>query len=115
MSQFVIKTDDKRIEFDSGMVRSPSADRVDYTLIRSGPMFHRWAVHLTNGAKHYGRDNWQKAQGLDELRRFQESAARHFEQWLRMERDEDHAAAIFFNVNGVEYVWEKMNASGNEK
>jgi hypothetical protein len=100
----LIKTDEKRMEFDSGMVRSPSADRIDFTLIRSGPMLERWAIHLTAGALHYGKNNWLQAAGQAELDRFRESAARHFEQWLADMTDEDHAAAVFFNINGAEYV-----------
>jgi hypothetical protein len=44
-----------------------------------------------------------KAQSVEELERFRMSAARHFEQWLRGDTDEDHAAAVFFNINGAEY------------
>lgn len=98
------------MEFDSGMVRSPSGDRTNFLLIRSGPMFQRWAIHMTNGAKHYGDNNWMLAYGIPEFTRFQESAARHFEQWLAGDRVEDHAAAIFFNVNGAEYVRDRLGA-----
>lgn len=90
------------------MVRSPSSDRVNYLLIRSGPMYERWAAHLTAGAKHYGDNNWMLAAGIAEFNRFQESFARHVEQWLAGDRVEDHAAAIFFNVNGAEYVRDKL-------
>jgi hypothetical protein len=47
---------------------------------------------------------------MAEYERFQESAARHFEQWLEGENDEDHAAAVFFNINGAEYVKAKLAA-----
>ena len=49
--QFEIKDSGKREEFASGMVRDVSGDKTDYTLILDGPMFDRWAAHLTNGAK----------------------------------------------------------------
>jgi predicted oxidoreductase len=29
-------------------------------------------------------------------------------QWFLGDRDEDHAAAVLFNINGAEYVREKM-------
>lgn len=105
MTGFTVKDTGERMAFDSGMVRSPSTDRPDFTLIRSGPMYVRWAEHLTKGAALYGKNNWLKATGEAELNRFRESAARHFEQWLDYMRDEDHAAAVFFNINGAEYVY----------
>lgn len=107
MPEFEVKDRGTRMEFDSGMVRSPSDDRTNYTLIRSGPMFDRWAEHLTRGAVLYGANNWLQATGEAEILRFQESAARHFEQWLKGMRDEDHASAVFFNINGAEYVWDR--------
>lgn len=102
--KFVIKDSGKREEYTSGMVRDVSGDKTDYTLILDGPMFERWAIHLTKGAKKYAKRNWMKAAGDVEYERFKESALRHFIQWFRGERDEDHAAAVFFNMNGVEYL-----------
>jgi hypothetical protein len=67
-------------------------------------MFDRWAEHLTKGAEKYNEGNWLKASGEEELKRFRASAVRHFVQWLRGDTDEDHAAAVFFNINGIEYV-----------
>ena len=105
--EFKIKDSGKREEFASGMVRDVTGDKTDYTLILDGPMFERWAVHLTKGAKKYAKRNWMKASGNEEYERFKESALRHFIQWFRGERDEDHAAAVFFNINGAEYLEEK--------
>jgi hypothetical protein len=105
----------ERHEFGSGMVRDTSEGKVNFWLVRPGPMFRRWAAHLTRNAVKYDCTrnpgeprNWQLAQGLAELERFQESACRHFEQWLAGETDEDHAAAVFFNINGAEYVKERL-------
>jgi hypothetical protein len=44
------------------------------------------------------------ATGDEELERFRASAVRHFVQWLQGATDEDHAAAVIFNLNGYEYV-----------
>lgn len=107
--QFVTKDSGKRCEFSSGMVRDVQDDKTQYILTFSGPMFERWSQLLTRGAIKYAPDNWLKASGEEELKRFRASATRHFIQWLRGDTDEDHAAAIFFNVNGVEYVQDKMN------
>lgn len=107
MSQ--IKDSGKRLSFDSGMVRDTQEGKVLYHLLRDGPMFERWAAHLTGGAKKYSERNWMLASGQAELDRFIASACRHFEQWLRGDTDEDHAAAVIFNINGAEYV--KQNLS----
>ena len=106
---FEIKDSGKREEYTSGMVRDTSAGKIDYTLVLDGPMFQRWVEHMTTGAKKYDKRNWMKAQGQAEKDRFRESAFRHFMQWYNGEVDEDHAAAVFFNINGVEYIEVKGN------
>lgn len=105
---FVVKDSGKREEFSGGMVRDTSEEKIDYTLALDGPMFKRYSAHLTKGAKKYGKGNWLKATGDVELRRFKESALRHFLQWYWGECDEDHASAAWFNINGAEYVKEKL-------
>lgn len=98
----------ERVEFDSGMVRDTQAGKLMFSLLRDGPMHERWAAQLTKGAEKYGRHNWQLAQSREEYDRFVESACRHFEQWLRGDDDEDHAAAVFFNVNAAEFVRDRL-------
>ena len=102
--KFEVKDSGKRGSYESGMVRDTAADKIDYSLVLDGPMFKRWAIHLVNGAKKYAKRNWMKAEGKAEYDRFKESALRHFMQWYHDERDEDHASAVFFNINGAEYV-----------
>ena len=99
-----IKDSGKREEYAGGMVRDTAEGKTNYLLIRDGPMYERWAAHLTAGAKKYTARNWMLAMGDKELQRAEESAARHFEQWLREDDDEDHAAAVFFNINEAEYI-----------
>lgn len=101
---FTVKDSGQRLDFESGMVRDVEEGKADFTLIRRGPMLRRWAEHMTKGAVKYGRHNWTLACSQDELERFERSAARHFEQWIDGERDEDHAAAVVFNLNAAEYV-----------
>lgn len=108
MNGFAIKDSGQRQQFDSGMVRDVTEGKTDYSLVLDGPMFERWAVHLTKGAAKYDKGNWMKAEGAAELARFEESAFRHFVQWIRGDRDEDHAAAVMFNINGAEYVREQL-------
>lgn len=113
---YEIKDSGKRQEFSGGMVRDTTDGKVDYTRVLDGPMFDRWAAHLTKGERKYadispGVANWTLASGEAELVRFRKSAMRHFRQWLRGDTDEDHAAATFFNINGAEYVKERMRQS----
>jgi len=105
---FEVKDSGNRQEFDSGMVRDTTNGKTDYTRCLEGPMLERWAIHLAKGAIKYpdvapGKANWTLAEGSEEWLRFRQSALRHMIQWLNGETDEDHAAAVFFNINGAEY------------
>ena len=102
------KDSGKRKDFDSGMVRDTDEGKPDYTLAMDGPMFERYAALMTRGAVKYEARNWMKAEGKEEWDRFRQSAMRHFIQWMRGDQDEDHAAAVMFNLNGAEYVRERM-------
>jgi len=112
MSDFVTKDSGERKQFESGMVRDVTTDKTDYLRTLDGPMFERWSQLLRRGAVKYAKRNWMKASGQEELDRFKESAMRHFMQWLREDTDEDHAAAVLFNVNGYEYVKERLKKNG---
>lgn len=110
---FEIKSSGERKVFSTGMQRDIDETKIDYTLLRDGPMYERWAIHLNNGAKKYEPRNWMKAKTRAEYERFISSAARHFEQYLCGDRDEDHAAAVIFNLNGAEYVRDRMERRKN--
>lgn len=111
MSEFIIKDSGERKSFDSGMVRDTATDKIDYSLVLDGPMFKRWAIHLTNGGLKYSKRNWMKAAGEEEYNRFRESAIRHFVQYIYGDTDEDHASAIYFNINGMEFLKEKIHGN----
>ena len=111
MDEFVTKDSGARQLFASGMQRDITTGKVQWRLVYSGPMLARWAGLLTRGAEKYDADNWMKASGREELDRFRDSAARHFAQWMAGETDEDHAAAVFFNINGAEYVKSRLAAT----
>lgn len=117
VEEFKIKDSGERASFASGMIRDVETGKIDYTTVFNGPMLDRWAAHLTKGAIKYpdlesGMPNWTLADGIFEYRRFRRSLTRHLRQYLRGDRDEDHASAIFFNINGMEYVRDKMIAEG---
>jgi len=90
------------------MVRDTEEGKIDYSLVFDGPMFKRWAAHLTKGAKKYAPRNWMKATGEQELERFKRSFLRHMVAYFDGQTDEDHAAAMIFNLNGIEYVRDQL-------
>ena len=105
---FKTKDSGKRVNFPSGMRRDIDDGKPRYDLVWL-PMLKRWAELMARGAVKYGENNWQRANSEIELRRFKASAFRHFVQWMNDEVDEDHAAAIFFNVASTECVKEKLS------
>lgn len=106
--EFTTKDSGERQHFDSGMVRDSKRSKVRYDLVYM-PMLKRWAELMGRGAEKYGDNNWLKANSEEELNRFKESAIRHFYQWFNDENpEEDHCAAIVFNLSGAEYVKEKL-------
>lgn len=102
-SQFQVKDSGARQEYASGMVRDTTEGKPDYTLLPLD-FLERWATHMTKGAEKYGRENWTLASSEEELTRFKGSAFRHLIQWLRGDLDEDHAAAVAFNIAAAERV-----------
>lgn len=109
-----IKNSGKQIKFESGMVRDTNENKLRFDLIwpdcipfEEG-MEYRLAMHMTKGANHYGDRNWEKASGIEELKRFRESARRHFIEWYYGVSTEDHACGVFFNITGYEMVKSKM-------
>lgn len=111
--RFKVNDSGKRMQFDSGMVRDTNENKIDWHRIAEGVMLKRWAEHLTKGAIKYkdnedGTGNWTLANDSAEYIRFKQSAYRHFMQWYNGEVDEDHASAVYFNVNGAETVKQKL-------
>ena len=118
MSEYETKDSGRRIEFDSGMKRDIEDDKPAFHLIipKGVPykeqMLTRWAGLMQRGKVKYGPRNWELAKSDEELERFKASALRHMIQWLNGEDDEDHASAVFFNVQAAEYVkWRKKSES----
>lgn len=107
---FQTKDSGDREQYDSGMVRDTNEGkpRFDLVLPEGVPyrdqLFTRVAELMARGAQKYGDRNWEKAAGEAELKRAKESAFRHFMQWYCGETDEDHAAAVFFNIQEAEFV-----------
>jgi hypothetical protein len=118
---FETKDSGKRSEFESGMVRDTDEDKPRFDLIMPEhlpyreQMLYRWAMLMMRGAKKYDERNWEKAESEEELKRGLASAFRHFLQWANSVLtgvdydEEDHAAAVMFNISLVEYVMWKLH------
>lgn len=93
--------DEPTVEHESGMVRSDPAGKLDYTLVDLH-MLERVARLLTENVASKGRDNWRNASTEEDLLRAKQSAWRHFIAWQLGLGDEDHAAALMFNISVAE-------------
>lgn len=114
MSDFITKDSGKRQTYETGMQRDSDEKTLRPDLIY-GPMFIRWAKLMGRGALKYGERNWELARTAAELARFKASAFRHFAQWFfDLDAEEDHAAAVFFNIAGAEYVKARMAEDATE-
>ena len=105
---FTTKDSGERKVYETGMQRDTDKNKPRFDLCWK-PLLWRWAELMARGAEKYGANNWQKASTQEELERFQASAERHLQQWLRGDKDEDHAAAVIFNLAGAEYVQEHID------
>lgn len=109
----------QRTEYSNGMVREVSDKPAFHLLLPQGipyneQMLTRFATHLQKGAKKYSPRNWELGVGEAELERAKESAHRHMMQYLCGETDEDHAAAVFFNIMQAEYIRYKLERMKSE-
>jgi hypothetical protein len=96
------------------MVRDTQEGKARFDLMRpvgipySEQFMTRVAELMTRGIGKYGLRNWEKADSQEELDRFMGSAERHLHQYLAGETDEDHAAAVVFNLLAAESTRWKM-------
>lgn len=112
---FETKDSGKREQYDSGMQRDTQSGKPRFDLLYplgipyNDQFLTRVAELLARGVEKYSERNWEKAEGEAELIRFRASAKRHMVQWMCGETDEDHAAAVVFNLMGAHLVEWKMN------
>lgn len=110
IGEFITKDSGTRKEYDSGMRRDAVTGKPMFDLVipegmpYNQTLLNRWAKLMGRGAEKYGNRNWELADSQEELDRFKASAFRHFMQWFSGEIDEDHAAAVMFNINAAEFL-----------
>jgi len=104
------KDSGEREEFEGGMIRDIQQGKPRFDLLipldlpYEKTTLYRWAMLMARGAEKYGDRNWEKAKDAVARARAKGSAFRHFMQWFCGQTDEDHAAAVFFNITEVEYI-----------
>jgi len=113
---FITRDSGKREERPSGYVRDTQEGKPRFDLIfpenvpYRAQMVTRLADLLARGADKYESRNWERANDVESLDRFKSSAMRHLIQWLTGETDEDHAAAVVYNVLAYESTdWKMKN------
>lgn len=113
MKKFTLKDSGKRQDYKSGMRRDIQEGKPRYDLIvgegQKDNLLKRWAELMEKGMKKYGYRNWELANSEEELIRFKASAYRHFIQTMNGEEDEDHYAAVCFNLNVILFLKEKLD------
>lgn len=110
MTDFETKDSGSRAEFSNGGVRDTQdgKPRFDLLLAKNVPymdqLLTRVALLMGRGAAKYEDRNWERFADVEALERAYGSALRHLVQFTSGETDEDHAAAVVFNVMVALYV-----------
>lgn len=94
---YITKDSGKRESFESGAVRDTQEGKPRYDLIPPAPL-KRVAELYARGAEKYSAHNWTRGMGTS---RMLASAMRHLEQYRAGDVDEDHLAAVVFNIFGI--------------
>jgi hypothetical protein len=108
------KDSGKHKQYDSGMMRDTSEGKPRFDLIQpimlpyDQTMTYRLAMLLERGARKYSSRNWEKANSPEEMEHALASLGRHYHQYIAGMEDEDHAAAILFNIMEIEYIKWRM-------
>ena len=98
MQEFTaVKDSGSREEFPTGSVRDTQEGKPRFELVPVDALT-RLAMHYTNGAKKYGDRNWEKGQPIE---RYFASLFRHAYAALDGKLDEDHLAAVAWNVFAI--------------
>ncbi len=122
MSQYETKDSGERATFEGGGERDTESGKPRFDLTE--PVGVPWARRLSvrfamlmgRGADKYGDRNWETFRTEKALRRARSSAYRHFMQWYHGDDapEEDHAAAVMFNILATETIRWKMEQAITE-
>lgn len=111
------KDSGSRANFGNGGVRDTQEGKARFDLLLpvtvpyEHQLLHRWACLMERGGRKYDDRNWEQFSDQEALDRAKASALRHHIQWTTGETDEDHAAAVLFNIMAAEYIAGVLNGS----
>lgn len=106
----------KITKFKTGAIRDTQEGKIDFTETIAWESFGRYAAYMTEKAKKYGKGNFLKGIPIES---YEKSMLRHVHKYMvnkqggDLERDQDHLAAIVFNVFGI--MLEEERNKRNEK
>jgi len=106
---FVTLDSGEREQYATGMVRDTEANKPRFDLMwpldvpYEEQLLTRYGLLLARGGAKYGDRNWESGYDPVAQARAKSSALRHMAQWACGQTDEDHAAAVLFNVQQHEY------------
>lgn len=117
---YKIKDSGQREEYSSGAMRDTEEGKLDWSnlFVHFEPMGTRYVQHMTKGREKYpdpepGVPNWTLFEATPEmLARTLRSFDRHVKAYRMGLTDEDHAAAIIFNLNLAERIKAAMELVG---
>lgn len=84
-------------EFDTGAHRDSGNGKLRMSLIPHDEL-NRVLKRYLDGAEKYGENNWKKGMPISV---YYDSAQRHLFKWWNGDKDEDHAAAVIWNMLGA--------------
>lgn len=99
----VLKDSGERRQFDTGAVRDRAVGKGRFDLIAT-QMLLRLARHYEAGAVKYSDRNWEKGMPFSV---YVDAAFRHLVKYIAGWNDEDHAAAIIWNIAAIMFQEEK--------
>lgn len=101
--------------FDTGAIRDSQDGKVDFIETVSWTAFNRFARYMTGKKVKYGSGNFKKGIPVSS---YEQSLLRHVHKYLvnkheggNEEVNEDHLAAIVFNVFGIMHEEERLAGS----
>jgi hypothetical protein len=98
-----LKDSGERRLFDSGAVRDRAAGKGRYDLLAT-QMMMRLARHYEAGAIKYSDRNWEKGMPFSV---YIDAAMRHLIKYIAGWNDEDHLAAVIWNIAAIMFMEER--------
>lgn len=92
-------------QFKTGAIRDTQEGKVDFVETISFTAHHRYAKYMTGKKAKYGVGNFKKGIPIES---YEQSLLRHIDKYFRNkyengndELDQDHLAAMRFNIDGI--------------